>query len=69
MSKQIVKIEIASQDAAGVTTTGLVVHGPGRDWGNLVVDELQQAGVPTGDLVHLAIINTDGTCRYQFFNW
>lgn len=69
MSKQIVKIEIATQNANGVTREGLTVHGPGREWQNLVVDELQQAGVPSGDLVHLCIINTDGSCNYQFFTW
>jgi hypothetical protein len=69
MNKQIVKIEIASQDAAGVTTTGLSVHGPGRDWQNLVVDQLEQAGVPGGHLVHLALWHSDGKTTYQFFSW
>lgn len=65
----IVKIEIASQDKFGVTRKGLTVHGPGREWQNLVVDELSQAGVPSGDLVHLAIFKSDGSCAYQFFTW
>ena len=65
----IVKIEIASQDKAGVTTQGLTIHGPGRDWGNLVAHELSQAGVPGGDLVHLCFHHSDGSCRYQFFTW
>lgn len=69
MNKTISRIEIATQNAMGKTTTGLVIHGPGNNWQNLVAHELIQADIPGGDLVHLAIINTDGSCRYQFFNW
>ena len=69
MNKQIVKIEIASQNSLGVTRQGMTVHGPGRDWQNLVVDELSQANVPSGDLVHLALFKSDGTCVYRWFTW
>jgi hypothetical protein len=67
--KTISKIEIATQNSNGITTTGLSVHGPGKDWGNLVAHELQEANVPSGDLVHLCLYRTDGSCTYQFFNW
>ena len=69
MNKSIVKIEIASQASNGVTRQGMTVHGPGRDWQNLVVDELVFQAVPSGDLVHLALHKSDGSCTYQFFTW
>ena len=69
MNKSIVKIEIASQNSLGVTRQGMTVHGPGRDWSNLVVDELVFQGVPSGDLVHLALFKSDGKTTYQFFTW
>jgi hypothetical protein len=65
----IVKIEIATQNSLGVTTTGLSVHGPGRDWQNLVAHELMFQAVPSGDLVHLALWHSDGKTTYQFFSW
>jgi hypothetical protein len=67
--KTISKIEIATQNAQGKTTTGLSVHGPGKCWQNLVAWDLQEANVPSGDLVHLCFHYTDGTHSYQFFNW
>lgn len=67
--KTILKIEIATQSPTGKTMTGLVIHGPGKNWPNLVVWDLQEANVPAGDLVHLCIHRTDGTCSYQFFTW
>lgn len=69
MNKQIVKIEIATQDKAGVTTTDLSVHGPGRDWANLVAHELLDANISSGDLVHLTLWHSDGKTTYQFFSW
>jgi hypothetical protein len=69
MKKSIVKIEVATQDKNGVTRQDIAIHGPGRDWANLVAWALSDAGVPGGDLVHLCIINTDGSCSYEFFNW
>lgn len=69
MNKTISRIEIATQNAAGITRQGITVHGPDACWGNLIAWELSEAGVPGGDLVHLCIINTDGSCRYEFFSW
>ena len=65
----IVKIEIASQASNGVTRQ-MTVHGPGKSWQNLVADELEQAGIPSGDLVHLCFYASDGvTCVYRWFTW
>ena len=69
MKKNIVKIEVATQNAQGKTQTGATIFGPGKTWHNIVAWDLQEANIPSGSLVHLTLWHSDNTTTYQFFPW